>query len=112
MAANLPSRSARQAYDPTCAVGGKPPYYQEFIQMYPHDPLCDHSACWQANLVTAQAWHKAVLLNSPLGYKTFYSNYFNSMYARVGAAAAAAAEADPADAGDQVPGAAELSSRT
>ncbi len=81
MAANLPSRSAKQAYDYVLSEG-QPQYYQEFIQMYPHDPLCDHIRWLLANLVTAQAWHKAVLLNSPLGYQTFYSNYSNSMYAQ------------------------------
>ncbi|MCK1742693.1 caspase family protein [Bradyrhizobium sp. 139] len=82
MASNLPSRSTRQAYDYVVSEG-RPEYYQEFIQMYPHDPLCDHVRWLLANLTISQAWHKAVLANSPLGYKSFYDSYGNSPYAPV-----------------------------
>ncbi|MGY4357960.1 hypothetical protein ACVW0J_004453 [Bradyrhizobium sp. i1.7.7] len=61
---------------------GRPEYYQEFIQMYPHDPLCDHIRWLLSNLLITQAWHKAVLANSPLGYKSFYDSYGNSPYAQ------------------------------
>lgn len=80
MASNLPSRSTRQAYDYVLSEG-RPEYYQEFIQMYPHDPLCDHIRWLLSNLLISQAWHKAVLANSPLGYQTFYDSYGNSPYA-------------------------------
>ncbi|UPK38701.1 caspase family protein [Bradyrhizobium sp. 186] len=82
MASNLPSRSTRQAYDYVLSEG-RPEYYQEFIQMYPHDPLCDHIRWLLSNLLLSQAWHKAVLANSPLGYKSFYDSYGNSPYAQV-----------------------------
>ena len=82
MASNLPSRSTRQAYDYVVSEG-RPEYYQEFIQMYPHDPLCDHIRWLLANLLLSQAWHQAVLLNSPVAYKAFYNNYGNSPYAQV-----------------------------
>ncbi|UPK25009.1 caspase family protein [Bradyrhizobium sp. 195] len=82
MAPNLPSRSTRQAYDYVVSEG-RPEYYQEFIQMYPHDPLCDHVRWLLNNILLSQAWHKAVLVNSPLGYKTFYDSYGNSPYAQV-----------------------------
>jgi hypothetical protein len=81
MASNLPSRSARQAYDYVLSEG-QPEYYREFIQMYPHDPLCDRIRWLLANLVTAQAWHKTVLLNSPVAYKSFYDSYADSPYAQ------------------------------
>jgi hypothetical protein len=80
MASNLPSRSTRQAYDYVVSEG-RPEYYQEFIQMYPHDPLCDHIRWLLANLTISQAWHKAVLANSPLGYQSFYDSYGSSPYA-------------------------------
>ncbi|MDA9493476.1 caspase family protein [Bradyrhizobium sp. CCBAU 11361] len=80
MASNLPSRSTRQAYDYVVSEG-RPEYYQEFIQMYPHDPLCDHIRWLLNNLLLTQAWHKAVLANSPLGYQTFYDSYGTSPYA-------------------------------
>jgi Caspase domain len=82
MASNLPSRSTRQAYDYVVSEG-RPEYYQEFIQMYPHDPLCDHVRWLLNNLRLTQAWHKAVLANSPLGYKSFYNSYGNTPYAQV-----------------------------
>jgi hypothetical protein len=82
MASNLPSRSARQAYDYVLSEGS-PQYYQEFIEMYPHDPLCDRIRWLLRNLTTAQAWHKAVLSNSPFAYKTFADNFGNSPYAHV-----------------------------
>jgi uncharacterized membrane protein YgcG len=81
MASNLPSRSVRQAYDYVLSEGS-PEYYEEFIRLYPHDPLCDHIRVLLGNLVVAKAWHKAVLANSPFAYKTFYSNYSNSPYAK------------------------------
>jgi hypothetical protein len=82
MASNLPSRSTRQAYDYVVSEA-RPEYYQEFIQMYPHDPLCDHVRWLLNNLLLTQAWHKAVLANSPLGYKNFYNSYGNTPYAQV-----------------------------
>ena len=82
MAANLPSRSARQAYDYVLSEGS-PEYYEEFIAMYPHDPLSDRIRWLLRNLTMAQAWHKAVLANSPFAYKTFADNYANSPYAPV-----------------------------
>lgn len=82
MASNLPSRSTRQAYDYVVSEG-RPEYYQEFIQMYPHDPLCDHVRWLLNNILLSQAWHKAVLVNSPVAYKTFYDSYGNSPYAQI-----------------------------
>ncbi|KRR07186.1 caspase family protein [Bradyrhizobium valentinum] len=80
-AANLPSRSVRQAYDYVLSEGS-PEYYEEFIRLYPHDPLCDHIRVLLGNLKVAKAWHKAVLANSPFAYKTFHDNYSNSPYAK------------------------------
>lgn len=82
MASNLPSRSTRQAYDYVVSEG-RPEYYQEFIQMYPHDPLCDHVRWLLNNILLSQAWHKAVLVNSPAAYKNFYDSYGNTAYAKV-----------------------------
>ncbi|MBR1120275.1 caspase family protein [Bradyrhizobium lablabi] len=90
MASNLPSRSARQAYDYVLSEGS-PQYYEEFIAMYPHDPLCDRIRWLLRNMMMAQAWHKAVLANSPFAYKTFADNYAGSPYAQ----AALALQAKP-----------------
>jgi hypothetical protein len=80
-ASNLPGRSVHQAYDYVLAEGS-PEYYQEFITLFPHDPLCDRIRWLLANLVEAAAWHKAVLANSPLAYKAFYDSHTNSPYAQ------------------------------
>src|SRR5262249_7220764 len=61
---------------------GSPEYYQEFIQMFPHDPLCDHIRGLLANLLETEAWHRTVLANSPLVYKAFYDNHKSSPYAQ------------------------------
>jgi hypothetical protein len=81
VASNLPSRSARQAYDYVLSEG-TPEYYEEFIRLYPHDPLCDHVRVLLGNLQVAKAWHKAVLANSPFAYKTFHDSFSNSIYAK------------------------------
>jgi hypothetical protein len=80
VASNLPGRSVRQAYDFVLSEG-KPEYYQEFIQMFPADPLCVRVRWLLANLRDAAEWHRAVLLNSPLGYKEFYDSHMKSPYA-------------------------------
>jgi hypothetical protein len=80
MASNLPMRSVRQAYDYVLSEG-LPAYYQEFIQMFPRDPLCDRIRVLLSHLLQAAAWHEAVLANSPPAYKSFYDKYSSSPYA-------------------------------
>ncbi len=82
MASNLPSRSVRQAYDYVLSENS-PQYYQEFVTLYPHDPLCDRIRWLLREMLMAQAWHKAVLANSPFAYKTFADNFANSPYAQI-----------------------------
>jgi hypothetical protein len=82
MASNLPNRSVRQAYDYVLSENS-PQYYQEFVTLYPHDPLCDRIRWLLREMLMAQAWHKAVLANSPFAYKTFADNFANSPYAEV-----------------------------
>jgi Caspase domain len=79
-ASNLPMRSVQQAYDYVVAEDS-PEDYQEFLQMFPHDPLCERIRVLLSHLVLATAWHQAVLANSPLGYKDFYDKHANSAYA-------------------------------
>jgi hypothetical protein len=81
-ASNLPSRSVQQAYDYVVSEG-QPQYYQQFIEMYPHDPLCDRIRWLLGNIQREQAWHKAVIANSPFIYKTFADNFGDSQYAKV-----------------------------
>jgi hypothetical protein len=78
---NLPSRSARQAYDYVLTENSVE-NYQEFIRLYPQDPLCDRIRILLGSLLQANAWHHAVLANSPMAYKSFYDKYSNSPYAQ------------------------------
>jgi Caspase domain len=80
-AADLPSRAARQAYDYVLAENSIE-NYQEYIRLYPRDPLCDRIRALLASLVQAKAWHNAVLANSPVAYKSFYEKFSNSPYAQ------------------------------
>jgi hypothetical protein len=80
-AEDLPSRAARQAYDYVLAQNSIE-YYQEFIELYPHDPLCYRIRALLGSLVQAQAWHNAVLVNSPVAYKSFYDKFSGSPYAQ------------------------------
>lgn len=82
MAANLPSRSVRQAYDYVLSEN-RPQYYREFIELYPRDPLADRIRAVLAGLVQATAWHQTVLANSPAAYKSFSETYADSPYAPV-----------------------------
>jgi Caspase domain len=79
-ASNLPSRSVRQAYDYVLSEAS-PDYYEEFIRLYPRDPLCDRIRHLLGNWLEATAWHKAVLANSPVVYRAFHDSYANSPYA-------------------------------
>ncbi|MEO8317919.1 MAG: caspase family protein [Bradyrhizobium sp.] len=80
-ASNLPSRSVRQAYDYVLSEAS-PEYYEEFIRLYPRDPLCDRIRHLLGNWLEATAWHKAVLANSPVVYKSFHDSFANSPYAQ------------------------------
>jgi hypothetical protein len=78
---NLPSRAARQAYDYVLAENSVE-NYQEFIRLYPQDPLCDRIRALLGGLLQANAWYHAVLANSPVAYKSFYEKFSNSPYAQ------------------------------
>lgn len=80
-AGNLPSRAGRQAYDYVLAENSIEDY-QEYIRIFPHDPLCDRIRALLASLMQAKAWHNAVLANSPVAYKSFYEKFSNSPYAQ------------------------------
>ncbi|WP_257170628.1 caspase family protein [Bradyrhizobium sp. SRS-191] len=82
MAADLPSRSVRQAYDYVLSEN-RPQYYREFVEMYPRDPLADRIRALLAGLVQAAAWHQTVLANSPAAYQSFRDSYADSPYAPV-----------------------------
>ena len=80
-ASNLPARSVRQAYDYVLSEGS-PEHYEEFIRLFPHDPLCDRIRGLLGNWRQSSAWHKAVLANSPVSYRSFHDAFPDSPYAR------------------------------
>ncbi|MDO9062027.1 MAG: caspase family protein, partial [Bradyrhizobium sp.] len=80
-ATDLPSRSSRQAYEYVLAENSVE-NYQEFIRLYPHDPMSDRIRTLLGNLLQAKAWHHAVQANSESGYKSFYEKFSNGPYAQ------------------------------
>jgi hypothetical protein len=80
-ASDLPSRSSRQAYEYVLAENSVE-YYQEFIRLYPRDPMADRIRALLGNLMQAKAWHYAVKTNSPVAYKSFYEKFSNGPYAQ------------------------------
>ncbi|MDO8401496.1 MAG: caspase family protein [Bradyrhizobium sp.] len=80
-AGDLPSRSPRQAYEYVLAENSVE-NYQEFIRLYPHDPMADRIRILLGNLLQAKAWHIAVQANSAVAYKSFYEKFSNSPYAQ------------------------------
>ncbi len=80
-ASDLPSRSSRQAYEYVLAENSVE-NYQEFIRLYPHDPMSDRIRILLGNLLQAKAWHTAVQANSAVAYKSFYEKFSNGPYAQ------------------------------
>jgi hypothetical protein len=78
---DLPSRASRAAYDYVLAENSIE-HYQEFIQLYPHDPLCYRIRALLDSLTQAKAWHNAVLTNSTVAYQSFYDKFASSPYAQ------------------------------
>jgi hypothetical protein len=78
---DLPSRASRAAYDYVLAENSIE-HYQEFIQLYPRDPLCYRIRALLDSLMQAKAWHNAVLTNSSVAYKSFYDKFSSSPYAQ------------------------------
>lgn len=93
-AGNLPSRASHEAYDYVLAENSIESY-QEFIALFPHDPLCDRIRALLASLMLANAWHAAVLANSPVAYQAFYQKYTDSPYAKSALKLAAAPKPVP-----------------
>ncbi len=80
-ASDLPSRSSRQAYEYVLAENSIE-NYQEFIRIYPHDPMSDRIRILLGNLMQAKAWHHAVQTNSAVAYKSFYEKFSSGPYAQ------------------------------
>ena len=78
---DLPSRSSRQAYEYVLAENSVE-NYQEFIRLYPYDPMSDRIRILLGNLMQAKAWHIAVQTNSAVAYKSFYDKFSNGPYAQ------------------------------
>ena len=77
----LRSRPPRDAYEYVIAEDSIE-YYEEFIRLYPADPLLIRIRALLAAKLMSIAWYNAVLANSPAAYQSFYSKYSNSPYAQ------------------------------
>lgn len=77
----LRSRPQRDAYEYVIAEDSVE-YYEEFIRLYPADPMLIRIRSLLAAKIMSIAWYNAVLANSPLAYQAFYSKYSNSPYAQ------------------------------
>jgi hypothetical protein len=82
MASDMPWRSVDQVYDYVLSEGS-PEYYEEFLTRFPYDPRCDRIRRLLGDLTLATAWHKTVLANSPLEYRTFFEHHMDSPYSKV-----------------------------
>lgn len=81
-ASTIRTRTPREAYA-LAVQEDSPEYYQEFVRVYPHDPFAERIRRLLAARLMQIAWHGAVIANSPIGYKNFYSQYSNSPYAHL-----------------------------
>lgn len=77
----LRARPPREAYDYVIAEDSVE-YYEEFIRLYPADPMLIRIRALLAAKIMSIAWYNALLANSPLAYQSFYSKYSNSPYAQ------------------------------
>lgn len=77
----LASRTPQEAYD-IALQEDSIDYYQEFVRLYPSDPLCNHVRTLLAGRVESVAWHNATLDNSADAYRDFYNRYSNTQYAQ------------------------------
>jgi hypothetical protein len=82
VAQNMRTRTPREAYNMAIAENSVE-YYQEFVRIYPYDPFAERIRRLLAAKLVAAAWHGAVLANSPVVYKDFYSKYSDSPYATI-----------------------------
>ncbi len=77
----LRARPQRDAYEYVIAEDSVE-YYEEFIELYPHDPVLIRIRALLAAKVMSIAWYNALLANSPATYQAFYNKYTNSQYAQ------------------------------
>jgi uncharacterized caspase-like protein len=94
VAQSMRTRAPRDAYNMAIAEGSVE-YYQEFVRIYPYDPFADHIRRLLAAKLIAVAWHGAVLVNSPVAYQKFYSQYSDSPYGPLALKLAAAPKIMP-----------------
>lgn len=79
--AELRTRSVRDAYEVVVAED-QVEYYEEFVRLYPSDPLCDFIRRALARRLQMIAWHKATKLNNAAAYAAFLAKYGNTDFAK------------------------------
>jgi len=79
--ADIRKRSVRGAYDIVIEEDSIE-YYEEFIEIYPDDPLAARIRALLESRLLMQAWFDAVVLNTPLAYQAFGQKFGASLYAK------------------------------
>lgn len=79
--ADIRKRSVRQAYDMVIEEDSVE-YYEEFVTVYPSDPLAARIRALLAARLVMTAWHGAVKSNTPVAYASFQSKFANTIYAQ------------------------------
>ena len=78
--AELRTRSVREAYDIVIEEDAVE-YYEEFVEVYPNDPLALRIRALLASRLMMVAWHNALKVNSPVAYQTFQNKFAHTVYA-------------------------------
>ena len=75
--ADLRAQPARVAYEAVIAEDSVE-YYEEFVRLYPADPLCDRIRRLLSRRQQMIAWHNVTHRNSPDAYASFVSRFGDS----------------------------------
>ncbi|MBI4274597.1 MAG: caspase family protein [Rhizobiales bacterium] len=79
--ADLSTRSVRDAYQ-VVVEEDSVEYYEEFVRLYPRDPLCDYIRRTLLRRLQMIAWHKATKSNNAAAYAAFLAKHGNSDLAK------------------------------
>ncbi len=78
--ADLRTRSVSEAYD-VVIEEDRVEYYEEFVRLYPQDPLCDRIRQLLARRLQMVAWYDAVRINTPFAYSNYVRRFGTSDFA-------------------------------
>ncbi len=79
--ADIRTRSVNDAYDMVIEED-RVEYYEEFVRLYPSNPLCDRIRELLSRRRQVVAWHETVRINSPFAYSNYLRRFGTSDFAR------------------------------